>query len=371
MNANLQFYFVVKLSFIQHSLKFKRPFSIAHGSRDSTPVVFTKLEHKEFSGYGEASMPPYLGETHETAFNFLSRAEKALEKFTGKNSIDEIVSEVDSIESGNNAAKASVDIALNDLFGKILNKSCHTIFGSDKKKELFTAYTIPMDDASGIEQRIAEAEEYKILKVKLGSANDKKIIEAIRKHTDKKIMVDANEGWTKKKGALEMTRWLAEKNVLLVEQPMPKEMIEEAAWLTQNSPIPIIADEAVKRFSDIEKAKGVYSGINIKLMKCTGLHEARKMITLTRECGMKIMLGCMSETSCGISAAAQIASLVDWIDLDGPLLIKEDYFNGVKFSEGKIILNDLPGIGANPVSNLFKKKVRTKKLSGLYKRSFD
>src|SRR5258708_444156 len=130
---------------------------------------------------------------------------------------------------------------------------------------------------------------------------------------------------------------------------MPKERIDETAWLTERSPVPIIADEAVKRLSDLEKAKGVYHGINIKLMKCTGLNEARKMISLARNFGMKIMLGCMSETSCGVSAAAQIAPLADWIDLDGPLLIKEDYFDGVKFSGGKIILNDQPGIGVRPV----------------------
>ena len=130
--------------------------------------------------------------------------------------------------------------------------------------------------------------------------------------------------------------------------------MDDTAWLTSQSPIPIIADEAVQRFSDLEKVKGVYSGINIKLMKCTGLHEAQKMILQARKYGMKIMIGCMSETSCGISAAAQLAPLVDWIDLDGPLLIKEDYFDGVKFSEGKIILNDLPGIGVTPVTNLFK-----------------
>ncbi len=340
----------MKLSFAPHILKFKRPFSIAHGSRDSTPVVFTKLEHEGIIGYGEASMPPYLGENHETVLNFLLKAEKVLKKFSNPNNIEEILSEVDAIENGNNAAKASVDIALHDLAGKIKNKSCHEIFAADKKKNLFTAYTIPIDEPAGIQKRIIEAKDYKILKVKLGSSDDKKIIAGIRKQTDKEIIVDANEGWADKHLALEMIHWLAERKVLLIEQPMPKEMIDETAWLTSQSPIPIIADEAVKRLLDLEKAKGVYSGINIKLMKCTGLNEARKMISEARKYGMKIMLGCMSESSCGVSAAAQIAPFADWIDLDGPLLIKEDYFDGVKFSEGKIILNDLPGIGVIPKS---------------------
>ena len=342
----------MKLTFVPYTLKFKRPFSIAHGNRDSTPVVFTRLEHAGVTGYGEASMPPYLGENHETVLKFLSKAEKVIQQFNDPTEIAGILSEIDNIEKGNAAAKASVDISLHDLAGKIRNKPCHELFGTDKKKTLFTAYTIPMDDPNGIRIRVEEAKDYKILKVKLGSSDDKKIIEEIRKQTDKKIIVDANEGWNDKHVALEMTHWLAERNVLFVEQPMPKIKIDETAWLTSQSPIPIIADEAVQRFADLEKVRCVYSGINIKLMKCTGMHEAHKMILQARKYGMKVMIGCMSETSCGVSAAAQLAPLVDWIDLDGPLLIKEDYFDGIKFSEGKIILNDLPGIGVMPTSSL-------------------
>jgi L-alanine-DL-glutamate epimerase-like enolase superfamily enzyme len=342
----------LKLRFAPYTLKFKRPFSIAHGSRDSTPVVFTRLEHNGMFGYGEASMPPYLGENHDTVLGFLSKAEKIIQQFSDPNEIEIILSEIDKIEKGNIAAKASVDIALHDLVGKIKNKSYHEVFGADKQKNLFTAYTIPIDEPEGIFDRVNEAKDYKLLKVKLGSADDKKIIQEIRNHTDKKIIVDANEGWNDKYFALEMAHWLSERNVLFIEQPMPKENMDDTAWLTSQSPIPIIADEAVQRFSDLEKVKGVYSGINIKLMKCTGLNEAHKMILQARKYGMKIMIGCMSETSCGVSAAAQLAPLVDWIDLDGPLLIKEDYFDGVKFSEGKIILNDLPGIGVTPTSSL-------------------
>lgn len=344
----------MKLSFVPHILKFKRPFSIAHGSRNSTPVVFTRLEYEGIFGYGEASMPPYLGENHETVLKFLSKAEKVLQKISNPLTIKTILSEIDKIENGNTSAKASVDIALHDLAGKIQNKPCHELFGADKQKNLFTAYTIPMDEPKGIQKRIEEATEYKILKVKLGSADDKKLVAEIRKLTDKEIMVDVNEGWRDKHFAVEMIHWLSERKVLLVEQPMPKERTDDIAWLTSQSPIPIIADEAVQRFPDLEKIKGAYSGINIKLMKCTGLHEAHKMILQARRYGMKIMLGCMSESSCAVSAAAQLAPFADWIDLDGPLLIKKDCFDGVKFSAGKIILNDLPGIGITPVTNRFK-----------------
>ena len=361
----------MKLSFVPETLKFKRPFSIAHGTRDSTPVVFTRLEHDGILGYGEASMPPYLGESHETVLSFLKQAEKTLQHISILEDVSSILARIDQLGKGNTAAKASVDIALHDLLGKIRKTPCHKMFADNtptlkrarpeiqqhplgRGANLFTAYTIPIDEPAGLRARIDDARDYKLLKVKLGSVKDKKLIEEIRKQTDKNIIVDANEGWADKHFALEMCAWLAERNVLLVEQPMPKEQLDDIAWLTSKSPIPIIADEGVQRFSDIEKVKGAYSGINIKLMKCTGLHEARKMIEKARKCDMKIMIGCMSETSCGVSAAAQLAPLVDWIDLDGPLLIKQDYFDGVKFSEGKILLNDLAGIGVTPVAGLFK-----------------
>jgi len=344
----------LKLSYTPQLLKFKRPFAIAHGIRDSTPVVFTQIKHDGFSGYGEASMPPYVGENHETALRFLNKAKNVIEEFLPNDSLDSILKKIDLISDGNTAAKASIDIALHDLIGKINNTACHNLFATENAKSFFTAFTIPMDNPQGIKERIEEAKEYKLLKVKLGSVDDKKIISEIRKNTSTELIVDANEAWSDKNIALEMIQWLHENNVTLIEQPMPKEQRNDIAWLTDKSPMPIIADEGVQRLSDIEKARGVYSGINIKLMKCTGLHEAKKMIDLARSYDMKIMIGCMSESSCGASAAAQIAPLVDWVDLDGPLLIKNDFFEGIKFSAGQILLSELPGIGVEPIANLFK-----------------
>jgi L-alanine-DL-glutamate epimerase-like enolase superfamily enzyme len=343
----------MNLSFTEATLRFKRPFSIAHGSRHSTPVVFTKLEHNDFIGFGEASMPPYLKESHESVLRFLEKAKQLLLKFSNPLEIENILAEVDALDEENTAAKASIDIALHDLIGKILNQPCHKLFGVDKNKSLFTAYTIPIDKGKGIKERIQEAKDYWFLKIKLGSPNDKKLIEEIRKYTDKEFFVDVNEGWTDKYFALDMLHWLAEKKCLFAEQPLPKEMREEISWLTEKSPIPIIADEAIKRLSDIKNVKGIYHGINIKLMKCTGFNEARKMITLARKYGLKVLLGCMSESSCAVSAASQIASFADWIDLDGPLLIKEDFFQGVTFEKGRIILNELPGIGVLPLKDIF------------------
>src|SRR5690606_20373370 len=155
---------------------------------------------------------------------------------------------------------------------------------------------------------------------------------------DKPLCVDVNQGWTNKAEALEMAHWLTEQGVIFLEQPMPKERVDDNAWLTERCPIPTIADEAVQRIGDISKARGVYHGVNIKLMTCTGMREAHQMAQLTRSLGMKVMLGCMTETSCAISAAAQLAPIVDWADLDGALLIRNDIYSGMEVVDGKIVL---------------------------------
>jgi len=167
--------------------------------------------------------------------------------------------------------------------------------------------------------------------------------------TDVPIYVDVNQGWKDKQKALEMVHWLKEQGIEFVEQPLPKTQVEDLAWLTENSPLPIIADEAFQRLTDVAAFKGIYSGINIKLMKSTGLREAHKMITVARALDMHVMIGCMTETSCAVSAAAQLSPLVDWADLDGNLLISNDIYEGVKVIDGKVTLNELPGIGIKKI----------------------
>jgi len=234
---------------------------------------------------------------------------------------------------------------MHDLVGKLLNQSWYNIWGFDKNKTPVTSFTIGIDKPDVVRQKVKEAEEYKILKVKLGRETDKEMIETIRSVTDKPITVDVNQGWKDKNFALEMAHWLKERNILFLEQPMPKENIDDNAWLTEHSPLPTIGDEAVQRLPDVLKAKGVYSGINIKLMKSTGMREAYKMMLLARSFGMKVMLGCMTETSCAISAAAHLSPMVDWADLDGALLIGNDIFSGTKIIDGRVTLSELPGIG--------------------------
>lgn len=337
----------MKLSYKPYTLQLKHVFTLASSSRTTTPVMLTQIEYDGVIGYGEASMPPYLGESHETATKFLSKVD--LSQFKDPFEMETILQYVDSIEPLNPAAKASVDIALHDLVGKLLGKPWHKIWGLNKDKTPYTSFTIGIDTPEVVKQKVKEAEEYKVLKVKLGRDTDKQMIETIRSVTSKPINVDVNQGWKDKFFALDMINWLKEKDVKMVEQPMPKEMIDDMAWLTEHSPLPTFGDEAVQRIPDVIKAHGVYSGINIKLMKCTGLREAHKMIDLARSLGMQVMLGCMTETSCGISAVSQLSPGVEWADLDGNLLIKNDPFEGTKVVDGKVVLNDKPGIGISKV----------------------
>ena len=339
------------LKFIPYDLQLRHTFTIANSSRKSTPDVLTSIEFEGITGYGEASMPPYLGESVESCTKFLSSLD--LSQFKDPFQMEGILAYVDSVMPGNCAAKAAVDIALHDLVGKMMGQPWYKIWGFDPADTPTTSFTIGIDTPEVVRQKVSEATPYRILKVKLGQATDREMIETIRSATDTPLCVDVNQGWTDKRKALEMIHWLKEKGVVFVEQPMPKTAIDDMAWLTENSPLPTVGDESVQRLSDVIKAKGVYSGINIKLMKCTGMREAHQMLTLAKSLGMKVMIGCMTETSCAVSAAAQLSPKVDWADLDGNLLISNDPYKGVQVVNGKITLIDQPGIGINNIQKVF------------------
>lgn len=337
----------LKLSFKPNELKLRHAFNLARNSRTTTPDVLVQLEYDGIVGYGEASMPPYLGESIESVTKFLGNLD--LGQFNDPFRIEEILSYVDGTAPDNRAAKASVDIALHDLLGKIMGQPWYKIWGLSPEKTPNTSFTIGIDKADVVRQKVDEAAPYKVIKVKMGLDNDKELVEIIRSKTDKPLCVDANQGWTDKEKAFDMCHWLKERGCMFVEQPFDKKMIDETAWLRERSPLPIIADEFCQRIPDVMRAYQVYDGINIKLMKSTGLHEAYKMAVLAKSLGMKLMIGCMTETSCAISAAAQLAPMADWVDLDGNLLIANDSFDGVKVVDGKITLTDKPGIGATPI----------------------
>ena len=204
-----------------------------------------------------------------------------------------------------------------------------------------------------VKKKTEEAERFNVLKVKLGGGNDKEMINSVRAVApNKPLYVDVNGGWKDKHKALDMVNWLEEQGIEFVEQPMPKDQIDDIAWLTQNSSLPIMADESVQRIQSVLDAHQVYDGINIKLMKCTGMREAHKMINLARSLNMKVLMGCMTATSCSISAAAQLSPAIDWADLDGNLLISNDPYEGVQVVDGKLVLPERPGIGIKPIKKI-------------------
>ena len=339
------------LKFTPFELKLRHAFNLAKYSRTSTPGVQVKIEYEGYTGYGEASMPPYLGESIESVTKFLSKVD--LSQFNDPFKMEEILAYVDALEPENRAAKASVDIALHDLVGKLIGQPWYKIWGLSIDKIPQSSFTIGIDTPEVVKQKIKEADDYKVIKIKLGLDNDKEMIDIIRQCTDRPICVDANRGWKTKEQAMEVIEYLADKNCLFIEQPMMEDKLDDTAWIRERSPIPIIADEVFHRLPDIVKLKDYYDGINIKLMKSTGISEAYKMVTLARAFGMKIMCGCMTETSCAIAAAAQLSPLIDWTDLDGNVLIADDIFSGVKVIDGRVTPSDAPGIGVTPIKGKY------------------
>ena len=336
------------LRFFPYELQLQHTFTVASYSRTTTPDVQVEIEYEGVTGYGEASMPPYLGQTTESVCAFLRKVD--LSPFKDPFLMEDILSYVDSLSPGDTAAKAAIDIALHDLVGKLIGQPWYRIWGLDPEKAPFTTYTIGIDTPVVVREKTREAVgRFQILKVKVGLDSDMQMIRAIRDVTSLPLAVDANQGWKDRSKALEEIFWLAEQGVVMVEQPMAKERVDDNAWLTEHSPLPIFADESVQRLADVSDLKGVYSGINIKLMKCTGMREGWKMANLARSMGMKVMVGCMTETSCAVSAAAQFSPYVDFADLDGNLLISNDRFSGVTVVDGKLTLPERPGIGVIPL----------------------
>lgn len=332
----------VSLNFYPYELKLNHSFNLSTMSRTSTPGVQVELTVDSVIGRGEASMPPYLGESVESVTGFLKKIDP--QRLSNPFDFENIHAYMDSLAPGNRAAKAAIDIALHDLTSKLLGQPWFKIYGLDPAKAPYTSYTITNDSPEELERKLAEAEPYKIWKVKMGVPGDRELIEFIRSRTDRQLCIDVNQGWKSKEEALENIMWLADKGVIFVEQPMNKTDLESHAWLKERSPLPIIADEAVQTSADIPSLARAYDGINIKLMKSGGLHEAYIMAMIARSLGLKVMIGCMTETSLAVSAAAQLAPLAEWVDLDGNLLISNDPFEGMKVIDGRVTLSEAPGI---------------------------
>ncbi len=296
----------------------------------------------EFTGIGEAAPSRYYGEDASSVLLALENVDKLLSKnpFELEANLARLVSKL----SGHPSARAAVDIALHDLVCQRLRISLSSFLGLDSLKIPITSFTIGIDKPSTVVSKVREALEYKALKVKLGSKQDLEIMHIIRNETDAQIRIDANGGWTVNQ-AVEMVNCLAEFGVELVEQPLPPGLPEDWLKVREAAPMPIFADESVLTSSDIPAMAGLVDGVNIKLMKCGGIREALRVIHTARAHGMKVMLGCMIESSVAITAAAHLACLADYIDLDGNLLITNDKFVGARVDKGRIVLPDAPGIG--------------------------
>ena len=334
----------MKLRFYPYELQLQHTFTVSSYSRTTTPGVQVEIDYQGFTGYGEASMPPYLGQSVDSVTSYLTKVN--LHQFADPFCLDDIEEYLDTLSPGDSAAKAAVDIALHDLVGKMLGAPWYRIWGYNPAKAPSTTYTIGIDTPEVVREKTLEcAGKFNILKVKVGLDTDKEMIETIRSVTDVPLAVDANQGWTDRYKALDMIYWLRDHGVVMVEQPMPVSRIEDQVWLNQRSPLPLFGDESIQGLDDVRRAVGVFDGINIKLMKCGGLRNAHKMVDLARALGLKVMVGCMTETSCAVSAAAQLSPAVDFADLDGNLLISNDLFSGVTVIDGKLTLPLTPGIG--------------------------
>lgn len=339
----------ITLKFHHLLLDLGEVFTISGFSRDTTPTTFVEITYDGVTGYGEGALPPYMiGQTPETSAKFLEQID--LSKFSSPFELEDILDYVDKLDPEHHScSKTAVDIALHDLVGKLTNRPIHQLLGYSGDRPIDTFYTLGIDDEESVKASAKDAAtKFNALKVKLGvdEETDKMLIRAVRSITDKAIMVDVNQGWRDKHYALEMIHWLSDKNVLFVEQPMPKDIYDEMAWVTERSPLPTVGDESCQRLVDVPKLHGVFNGINIKLIKSTGLREASKMIATADALGMSLMIGCTSESSLGIAAAAQLSAKMQYADLDGNIGIVNDPFKGMDVVDGKVILNKLPGVGA-------------------------
>lgn len=336
----------MKISVKKQRLFLAHNWTIARGSSDYKDNVFLTIEKDNIVGYGEAAPNSRYNESPDKTIASINSVIDFLKEADFKD-YQGIKLHLDKIINDQNCARAAIDMAILDWIGKSKKMPLYNYFGLKPENIPLTSYSIGIDTITNMQKKVEEFAHMPIFKIKLGTNKDREIISAIREVTNNPIRVDINEAWKLKEKALEQIEWLAGKNIEFVEQPMPSKMAEESFWLSERSPLPIIADESAVSNKDIPLIKGVFDGINIKLMKAGGILESLEMIKTAKSFDMKIMLGCMIETSIAISAAAHIAPLADYIDLDGSLLLANDPYKGIEIINGRIIHSDLPGLGVS------------------------
>lgn len=329
------------------------PFRIARpGSSvgdDGTRVERTivRVEHGGFAGFGEAAPTPYYRQSLDSVEAAFETARSVL-----GGDLDDIDAQVDRLIEAfpdQRAAVAAIDEALHDRLGKARGIPVWRMLGLDIARIEPTSMTLGIDKAELIPQKIQEAAQFPVLKIKVGTEQDLETLEQVRRLApDKRIRVDANCGWTPEIAG-QRVRQMEEFNAELIEQPMPAGMLDEVARLRRMTKLPLIADEDAPKLEDVAAVAEAYTGINVKLSKCGGIREGKRLIEAARERGLLVMLGCMVETSLGVSAAAQLASLADFVDLDGHLLLRDDPFEGLILNEGVVRPAGGPGLGVSVV----------------------
>jgi L-Ala-D/L-Glu epimerase len=324
------------------NLALAEEFGISRGSRTTQSVVQLEIEHEGIIGRGEASPVSYHGESISAAAEFLSEAAPPLigdDPFA----LEEIGSRLEDVE-GQSAAKAAVDAALHDWIGRRFSLPVWRLLGLSPHAPA-TSYTIGIDSIDGTRDRVRRARAFRALKVKVGGAEDLARLEAVRAESTAPMRVDANEGWTLEL-ARELMPALIELGVEFVEQPFPADDIDSFRALRELTPRPpVVVDEGCQDLSDVAPAAEYAEGINVKLAKAGGIREAVRMIHAARALGLHVMLGCMVESQLGVAPAAAIASLADWTDLDGHLLLADEPYTGLLFIDGRVLPNDEPGLG--------------------------
>jgi len=335
----------VKVSHEIIKLHTRHPFVIARGGYASHENVVVRVEDDAgLEGLGEAAPNRYYGESTGSVVAALERFAPVLATADAW-SLEGIDGRLNRELRGNGSAKSAISAALHDLIGKRLGVPVYRLWGLNAADAPLSSFTIAIDDNEGLRRRVSEAAEYPILKVKLGTDRDMEIVSVIRSVApEKRLCVDANAAWTPSE-AVRMTDFLLEHGVEFVEQPVAAHDIEGLRFVRQRSRLPIIADESCVVATDIPRLAGAVDGINIKLAKCGSLREALRMVHTARALGMSVMAGCMIESSLGISAMAQLAPLLDHVDLDGAALLDGDPFTGVTIAEGKVRLGNDPGLG--------------------------
>jgi L-alanine-DL-glutamate epimerase-like enolase superfamily enzyme len=324
-------------------LRTKHPFIIARGGHSDYRTIWVRLRDGDGNeGWGEAAPTKFYGETPESVLSALNLY--ACEMPEDPFDLEETERRWATTLRRNPAARSALSAALHDLVGKRLGVPVYRLWGLDPAKAPMSTFTIGLDTPEKMRAKVLEAAQYPILKIKLGTDRDVEILRTIRDTTDKEIRVDANCGWTVKR-TIAMLPVLEEFGVTVLEQPLPPNELDGLAEITRRASIPVIADESCETSVDIPRLVGKVDGINIKLAKCGSLREAVRMIAIARAHGMMVMVGCMIESSLGITAAAHFTPLVDIVDLDGAALLANDPFQGASIDGGRVTLPEGPGLG--------------------------